>query len=107
MICGSCKIDCLVDDFINNSNICYRCVYRKKLEKPPKKRISKPTLCRTCGKEVIHIENKKRRQRTIFCSQECAEKGHRETTKNYWTRKLRVMNPLGSGGKIKWNTNQR
>lgn len=87
MICDICKIDRLDTDYLNNSNICYRCVYRKKLEKTPEKRTPKPRLCRTCHKEVLRLENQNKRQRTVFCSRECAEKGHKEMIKNYWTKK--------------------
>jgi hypothetical protein len=89
MICDSCKIDRLVNDFVNKSNICYKCVYQEKLEKMGKKRTRKVNFCRMCGKEVIHKENFKKRQRTVFCSCECAEKGHKELINNHWTRIVR------------------
>ena len=76
MICDSCKIDRLVTDFINNQKFCYRCEYRKKLVFHPEKKIEKKQFCRTCKKEIIHVENAKKRQRTVFCSLECAEDGH-------------------------------
>ena len=107
MICDSCKIDRLVTDYLNNSNICYKCVYRKKLEKTPEKRTPKPPFCRMCNKEVLRLENQKKRQRTVFCSCECAEKGHKEMIKNYWTRKVRKENSWKAGGEGKWNTNQK
>lgn len=88
MICDNCGQDLLVDDFINNQNICYKCVYRKKLEKTQKNRTNEPTDCRVCGKEVIHKKYLKKRQRTVFCSHECAQVGHKELTKNYWCRKV-------------------
>ena len=89
MICSCCKIDKLITDFINNNNICYKCVYQKKLEKTPKKRTRKQIVCRICGDMVSHQEEVKKRQRTVFCSQECAKKGHQEKTSNYWTRTIR------------------
>jgi len=107
MICDSCKIDRLVTDFINNQKFCYHCVYRIKLEKSTEKRTPKPLLCRTCGKEVIRLENQKKRQRTVFCSCECAEKGHKEKIKNYWTRKACATNSWKAGGEGKWNINQK
>lgn len=88
MICDNCKVDKLVTDFINNQKFCYRCEYQKKLEKTPKKQTPKPTFCRMCGKEVKHQENLKKRQRTVFCCEQCALSGHRELTKNYWCRKV-------------------
>lgn len=89
MICGNCKTDRLVNDFINNQKFCYHCEYQIKLEKTLKKRTLKRFFCRICGKEITHIEDLKKRQRTIFCSDECALVGHKEMTKNHWTRQLR------------------
>ena len=107
MICGNCQIDKLVTDFINNQKFCYQCEYRIKLEKTPKKRTPNSTLCRMCGNEVIHKKNLKKRQRTVFCSCECAEKGHKELINNHWTRKARTGNSWRAGGEGKWNTNQK
>lgn len=90
MICDSCKIDRLVTDFIKNQKFCYRCEYQKKIEKTTGKRTPNPTFCRMCGKQVVRIENLKKRQRTVFCSYECAEKGHKKLIKNHWTRKVRA-----------------
>lgn len=98
MFCDSCKFDRLVKDFLNNSNICYQCVYRKKMEKTPKNKTSKFKYCRICDKEIIRLENQKQRQRTVFCSDECAKKGHQQLIKNYWTRKLRVANSWENQG---------
>lgn len=89
MICDSCKIDKLDNDFINNKNICFRCVYREKIEKIKERRTRKQCYCRVCGTQVHHQQNLKKRQRTVFCSSECAKKGHKEATSNYWTRKIR------------------
>lgn len=89
MICDSCKIDRLLTDFINNQKYCYRCEYREKLQKPVIKRTKKPMFCRICRKEVFHISDAKKRQRTVFCSCECAEKGHKELINNHWTRQVR------------------
>ena len=89
MFCDSCKTEKLVSDFINNKNICYKCMYQKKIEKIQGKRTPKVFFCRCCEKEIIHDKELKKRQRTVFCSEECAEKGHRERVGNYWTRKIR------------------
>jgi len=107
MICDSCKKDRLVTDFIKNQKFCYQCVYRIKLQNSPEKRTAKPSRCRTCGAEVIHPENQKKPQRTVFCSCECAEKGHKELSKNYWTRKAWTASSWPAGGEGKWNTNQK
>lgn len=107
MICCNCKIDKLITDFLNNSIICYKCVYRKKLEKTTEKQIPKPSICRTCGKGIVQLKSHKKRQRTVFCSQDCAIKGHKEMVKNHWTRKLRAANTWKPGGEGKWNFNQK
>jgi hypothetical protein len=89
MYCDCCKIDRIVTDYLNNSNICYKCVYRKKLEQTLEKRTQKkPLLCRTCNKEILRLENQKKRQRNVFCSCECAEKGRIEKINNHWTKKI-------------------
>lgn len=88
MICDSCKQERLIKDFINNQNICYRCIYRDKIKKTPKIRTKTPCYCRTCGQEVINIKDLKKRQRTVFCSEKCALIGHKEITRNYWCRRV-------------------
>jgi hypothetical protein len=88
MICVICQIDRLVRDFINNDSICYKCVYQKKIEKQSKKRTPKKIFCRICGKEIIHIENLKKNKRTVYCSYDCAEKGHRKKMNDYWCHKV-------------------
>jgi hypothetical protein len=89
MICEKCKIDRGDKDFINNNKLCYRCEYQKKLKKTPKiQDIHKPMFCRICKKQIDHKEDLKKRQRTVFCSLECAQKGQKELNNNYWTRKL-------------------
>lgn len=89
MICDNCKTDRIVDDFINNQKLCYRCIYQKKIENSQGMRKRKVNFCRMCGKEVIHKENLKKRQRTVFCSCECAQKGHKELMSKHWTRQVR------------------
>ncbi len=106
MICDNCKIERLVNDFINNQKFCYHCEYQIKLKKTGQKRTIIPKFCRKCGKEIIHMKNARKRQRTIFCSEECAEAGHKELRDNHWTRKLRKENPWRAGGEGKWNLTQ-
>jgi hypothetical protein len=89
MICGNCKNERNKTDFINNQKFCFRCEYRIKLEKLSEKRTSKRMFCRICSKEIIHIKNLKIRQRSVFCSPQCAEEGHRRMVSDYWTKKLR------------------
>lgn len=89
MICDNCKIERKETDFINNQKFCYKCEYQKNIEKASKNRIRKTVTCRECGKIVNHNKELKKRQRTVFCSLECAKKGHRELSNNHWTRKFR------------------
>lgn len=94
MICDSCKIDRLVTDYINNQKFCYHCEYRNKLRKMREKQEEKPIPCRTCGKDVIQQKDLKKRQRTVFCSENCALAGHKEIIKNYWCRKVPNTYPM-------------
>jgi hypothetical protein len=105
MKCNSCKLDLLITDFINNQKFCYHCIYRIKLEKSGQKRTRKSHFCRNCGKEVIQKENLKKRQRTVFCSSECAGWGHKKQVNNHWTRKIRTQNSWKGKGKGLWNIN--
>lgn len=89
MICECCKIDRLEKDFLKNQKFCFRCEYRKKVEKNIESRIPKARFCKVCGEEIFRDDGLKKRQRTIFCSEECAEKGHKFSISNHWTRKLR------------------
>jgi hypothetical protein len=107
MICDSCKVDRLVSDFINNQKFCYQCMYRIKMGNTVEKQIPKPSYCRTCGSEIIQKENEKKRQRTIFCSCDCAERGHKEQVNNHWTRKVGSEHACKITGEFKWNTDQQ
>jgi hypothetical protein len=89
MICDNCKSERLVTDFINNQKFCYHCVYREKVEKSPENQTEKKRLCRTCNNEIIRKKNEKKRQRSIFCSRECASLGHKNQLSNHWTRKVK------------------
>ncbi len=91
MICNKCKIDKVEKDFINNQEFCYQCVYQIKLQKNTEKRIKKIPNCRICDKEIFHSINQIGRQRSVFCSPECAKKGHQKLIKEYWTRKIREV----------------
>src|ERR1700677_3799466 len=90
MKCGNCKVNRIITDFINNQKFCYHCIYRIKMVKDSQKRTKKRYFCRACGKEVIQKENLKKRQRTVFCSNECAGWGHKKQVNNHWTRKIHV-----------------
>lgn len=98
MICNNCNLDKIITDFVNNKNICYKCVYRIKIEKISVKRIERKQFCRICEKEVIHKIDVKKRQRTIFCSRECAALGHKDQINNHWTRKLIIETTIRKKG---------
>ena len=89
MICDNCNIDREDSDFIKSQKFCYRCEYQKKVEKTPKKKIKKLGPCRVCGGKIPVQEILTQQQRSVFCSAQCADMGHREFTKNYWTHYLR------------------
>lgn len=105
MICDNCKIDRLVSDFINNQKFCYRCVYREKLKKATEKRTEDPAFCRICGGKIASKPDEKKRQRTVFCSCGCAEKGHKEQL--HWTRRIRTDHFYSKKERSKWNTDQK
>lgn len=88
MICEICKIDKPLKDFLRNQTHCYKCEYAKKIEKQKKHKEKK--LCRICGEEIIFNEQAKKRQRTVFCSLECAETGHDILKNEYWVRKIKL-----------------
>lgn len=89
MLCEKCNIDKEEKDFVNNKKLCFRCEYQEKLKKTPKNQdVQCPMICRMCGNKFTHKKDLKKRQRTVFCSLECAQKGQKELNNNYWTRKL-------------------
>lgn len=88
MICDNCKTERLFSDFINNQKFCYHCEYMLKMLKKTDKRVRKPVYCRTCKGEIVFKESLKKRQRTVFCSEDCALEGHRLLSKNHWTRMI-------------------
>lgn len=88
MICSNCKTDRNDSDFFIIHEFCYKCEYQKKIEKMKPNKKSKCKNCRMCGNLIVLDPNAKRRQRSIFCSYECAEKGHKKQINQYWTRSL-------------------
>ena len=86
MICNECKLELPDRDFFLNNKSCYRCIYAMKVKKTKNK--IKKNHCRICRKEVFFDVNAKKRQRSVFCSYECAEIGQRELMKKYWTNRL-------------------
>lgn len=63
-------------------------MYRIKQQKNTENRKSKKMICRICDREIVHIKNQIGRQRSVFCSEECAKKGHQQMIKDYWTRRI-------------------
>lgn len=109
MICDRCNIERLITDFLKNHKFCYKCVYQEKIIKSKEKRTKKGFLCRCCGIEFFIDKTSKKRQRSVFCSQECALKGHKEQTNNYWTRKIKTdgFGAYGRKENKKWKINQK
>jgi len=93
MLCENCNIDRSDNDFVNNQKYCYHCMYLIKMSNDSQVRKHKSSHCRNCGKAVIKKEHVRKRQRTIFCSKECAEEGHKEQLSNHWTRQVKSFTP--------------
>lgn len=91
MICLVCKRDFPDRDFMNNTSICYRCVYKSKICKKNFPKIEVKTTCRECGKEMPK-ENKS--QRKVYCSDECYMTGNKKKINKHWTKALRKTVPL-------------
>lgn len=89
MICKFCNTERRAKDFMKNQLYCYRCEYHLKVQKFIHKQRNTNVVCRTCGIELIKQENIHRRQRTIFCSEECAKEGHQNKIDTYWTNQIR------------------
>jgi len=67
-------------------------MYQIKLQNSKEKRTKKGFLCRCCGIEFAIDKTSKKRQRSVFCSEECAHKGHVEQKNNYWINKISKVN---------------
>ena len=92
----------LEKDFMNNQKFCYRCVYRIKVEKNSKIKPPYTFKCRACRKEVTHRAGEKKRQRTVYCSYECAEIAHNKQINNHWTKKIHVTDVCNLSEEDKW-----
>jgi len=95
MICENCLQIKEQNCFLKDQKICFHCVYKIKTSKKVLK-TEKVKYCRVCKKELNYDENARKRQRNVFCSLECAEKGHKDLNLNHWTRKLRKMEVAAS-----------
>lgn len=93
MICEDCKKETKNSDFIGNQTCCYHCMYKKKVKELKISKKNNTPKCRICNKKLFFDENLKKRQRNVFCSEECAHLGQREKSNSHWTRKLRTLVP--------------
>ena len=107
MICSNCNIDRLVSDFINNQEYCYRCVFKKKRIKSTETRTPKKLKCRHCEEEIPCKNEAGKRQRSIYCSNECARLGHEKQLNNHWTRKIPKQFSSATKGRKSWNSFRR
>ena len=88
MICKHCKTTKDDKDFLPKQEFCYQCMYEIKTKKLKKGLIKRKKFCRICKTELIYDKSLKKNQRSVFCSYDCAEIGHRERSKEHWTKKL-------------------
>jgi hypothetical protein len=96
MICPNCNRSCLAADFMKNQTVCYKCSYEMKKLGIEQKNEDLGHLCKVCGNKIILDKNAKKKQRSVYCSEDCALKGHKCVNSNYWTRKFREAHPLKS-----------
>lgn len=94
MICNCCNKDLIEKDFLLKQTCCFRCVYLKKIKNKKKEKPIKVCVCRNCKREFTKNLEIKKRQRTVFCSDACAEIGYKDMKKNHWTRRLRSNFPM-------------
>ncbi len=83
MLCTGCRLDLEGNHFINNKEMCYKCVYRLKCSKSKEKIY----FCKECNSQIKKATNKIN-QRKVYCSKECAKKGAKKTSNNFWTKVL-------------------
>jgi hypothetical protein len=74
-VCGTDKDD---DCFITG-NVCYKCVYKDKLDKTPKK----IPRCRVCNKRCPD-------GRRLYCSDDCCAVSKKEKDQSSWYKKISV-----------------
>ena len=83
MLCPVCQIEKLDKDFLNDSPICYKCVYQLKITKKDSKK-KEERLCRECEKPVSY-------PRRVFCSIECAELDKAKNNNSHWTHNMKFL----------------
>jgi len=87
MICNICKKDLPFDAFLSKNSVCFQCVYKHKIMILNQQK-KKPKTCKVCDNEILRDGNKKVRQRSIYCSEKCAQHAHKEQVNNFWTNKI-------------------
>ena len=83
MICNQCQQDKDVKDF-QNSNICYKCIFKNKYHPPDKEIVSEHKLCKICKNQIP--TSRLIYWKASYCSDECAKSGKNLHNKNYWVR---------------------
>ena len=84
MLCEECKKDKEPKEFILRQRNCYKCIYKKKIKACKEKK----KICQECQK-IIKFSFSKNKQRSKYCSEECARIAQKRQNDNYWTKKLR------------------
>ena len=92
--CSQCELNLDERFFIKDQTACFRCVYREKI-KTEKSRRHK---CRECDKVFFCKKELKKKQRTVYCSEICAESGYKKQRNSHWTKKLKRKIPLSLQG---------
>jgi hypothetical protein len=74
--CRKCGRECEESDFVNESNDCYKCIYKEKVKNSILDKKTK--VCRICNEKCG-------KNRSVYCSDECAKTGEREQKAQHWT----------------------
>lgn len=80
MLCPECQETRKESDFLMGNQICYKCVYAKKLASLR----TRTKKCKICKKEC-------EKNRWVYCSKACAEIGEAQQNKVYWATSLKVI----------------
>lgn len=88
MLCKRCEKERRIKDFYK-SDVCYKCVYEKKISLFSKY-VIKFKLCKICKSKVPSHKD-------VYCSDECAKEGKSRKDKEYWIRKCLAP-------KVNWKT---
>lgn len=83
MKCIECQNEMQEKDFYKCS-ICYKCIYKEKMNPKRRKKVKVDVICRECPQVV-------RKPRRLFCSDECARVNKNKSNKAYWTNNLQFQ----------------